>query len=83
MNIKSEVLKFFEQKSNLPGNSEKEKLNYYYLDEGLIDSMEMVEMIVHFENLFQVFFTPQDIQSDNFRTPGGLISIIENFKKSE
>ena len=81
MDIKNAVLKFFNQKGVLPGETEKDKLNCQYLESGIIDSMGIVEMITYFENLFQIRFSPSDMQSREFRTPGGLISIIERLQK--
>lgn len=81
MDIKQAVLEFFEKKGGLPGKTEEEKLDYEYLDLGIIDSMGIVEMITYYEEIFQIHFSPADMQSKEFRTPKGLISIIERLKK--
>ena len=76
--VKKTVLGFLTAKGEIPGKTEKEQLRYEYLDEGLIDSMGIVEMVLEFEKKFDIRFKPQHLQSAAFRTVGGLILMIEN-----
>ncbi len=76
MGFEDKILKFFKSKVNIPGNSKAEYLNCNYLEGGLLDSMQLVEMIVLFEDEFRIKFTTEDLQSDEFRTIGGLINIV-------
>jgi len=80
-NIDKKVLEFFKSKGKILGNSEEEYLNCNYLDIGLLDSMQLVEMIALFEDLFIVKFSTEDLQSEEFRTIGGLINIIKRHLK--
>jgi len=48
MGFEDKILKFFKSKVNIPGNSKAEYLNCNYLEGGVLDSMQLVEMIVLF-----------------------------------
>ena len=76
MDIQKEVIAFFDSKGNLSEKSESEIINSNYLEIGLIDSMELVEMIVLFEDKFKIKFSTSDLQSDEFITIGGLIKLV-------
>ena len=76
MDIQKEVIAFFNSKGNLSEKPESEIINANYLEIGLIDSMELVEMIVLFEDKFKIKFLTSDLQSDEFRTIGGLIKLV-------
>jgi acyl carrier protein len=76
MNIGKEILVFFKSKGNFSEKSENDVTNYNYLEMGLIDSMELVEMIVLFEDKFKIKFSTENLQADEFRTIGGLIKIV-------
>ena len=76
MDIQKEVIAFFDSKGNLSEKSESEIINANYLEMGLIDSMELVEMIVLFEDKFKIKFSTEELQSDEFRTIGGLIKTV-------
>lgn len=76
MNVEKIVLKFFKSKGSFPGHSNSKYLDCNYIEAGLIDSMQLVEMIVFFENEFKIKFTNKDLQSIEFRIIGGLINII-------
>lgn len=75
MNTENKILEFFKSKGTIP-QSESEQLNYNYLDTGLLDSMQLVEMIVLLEDQFKIQFSMEDLQSEEFRTIGGLINIV-------
>lgn len=76
MDLEDKILEFFKSKGSIPGNSKAEYLNCKYLEVGLVDSMQLVEMIVLFEDEFKIKFTTEDLQSNEFRTISGLINII-------
>ena len=78
MNVEKIVLEFFKSKGSLSGHSKTDYLDCNYLEAGLIDSMQLVEMIVLFENEFKIKFTSKDLQSLEFRNIGGLINIINH-----
>jgi len=80
MLVKQFVVDYLQSRGSLPQNP-KDLLKYEYLDAGLIDSMGIVEMINEFEKKFKIYFKPQDMQSMEFRTVGGLIQLIEHLQK--
>ena len=75
------VLRFFRGKGKPLGRSKQEELECRYLDSGVLDSMQMVEMVVQFEKEFGVRFSVDDMQSPEFRTIRGLIGIIGRLRK--
>ncbi len=52
-------------------------LSAAYLDEGIIDSFALVEMIATLEQQFGIKFSAAELTSHNFRTLAGVITIIE------
>lgn len=76
LDTNNKILEFFKSKGYMPSNSKNDYLACNYLETGLLDSMQLIEMIVLFEDEFKIKFTPNDLQSDEFRTIGGLINII-------
>jgi acyl carrier protein len=80
---KQAVLSFLSCKGEIPGLTEQEKFDYTYLDAGFIDSMELVELIMELESRFQIKFSAQDMQSNKFRTVGGLIGIVKDLRGTQ
>ncbi|HEV3069842.1 MAG TPA: phosphopantetheine-binding protein [Solirubrobacteraceae bacterium] len=78
--VKQAVLDFFAERAPLPGESEGEQLAVAYLDAGLISSMAIVELVVTLEDRFGVRFEPEDMQSEDFRTVGGLIEVVSRLR---
>lgn len=74
--ITQKVIALLEREEPLPVETLEEKLAYRYLDEGHIDSFAIMNFIVELEAIFDVTLSPEDTQSDAFRTPGGLVSIF-------
>jgi acyl carrier protein len=85
MDVKDTVLNFFEShaKNPIPGNTEEERLNCYYLDMGIIDSLGIVEMIMELEGKYGIYFTDDHLQSYEFQTIGGLIKLVESMIKEK
>ena len=77
MIVKSFVLTYFNSLKTLPGDNEEDWLACEYLEEGVVDSMGIVEMVAELESTFKIRFSAEDMQSDEFRTVGGLIGLIE------
>lgn len=77
MDVKETVLAFLASKNEIPGDTAAEQLDCDYLAAGVLDSMGIVEMVTDFEDTFLIRFTPEDMQSGEFRTVGGLIGLIE------
>lgn len=78
--VTSEVLKYFEEKATANGRTfdpdGADALSCPYLDEGLVDSFGLIEMIMHFETVFDMRLDGDEMQQEEFRTVGGLINIL-------
>ena len=83
MDTKETVLSFLSSKNDIPGETESDQLACEYLDQGILDSMGIIEMVVDFEKKFGIRFSPENMQSLEFRTIGGLIGIIDNLRKEQ
>ena len=57
--------------------SDKELLALLYLDEGYIDSFQLVEFIAAIEHHFKIKFSADELTSARFRTFKGVAEIIE------
>lgn len=79
MDIKAEVLRYFQEHAQTPltGQTEAEQLACAYLDAAVVDSMGLVEMIGALEAKFDIRFSSEDVQGYEFQTPGGLVALIE------
>ena len=60
-----------------PNMEEKELLGMLFIDEGYIDSFQLVEMIAELEEKFGVKFSSAELTSKQFRTFKGVLEIIE------
>lgn len=78
--IRSYVLEFINQRNPVPGETEAEQMSVAYLDIGLIDSMGLVELVAGLEDAFGVRFEPEDMQSPEFGTVGGLIAVVSRLR---
>lgn len=72
--ITSFIKKQLEKKAPLP--PDEELPSYRYLDRGHVDSIGLVKFIFEIEDEFAIEFSPEETQSDEFRTIGGLITMI-------
>ncbi len=63
-----------EKKAPLPPESALPE--YRYLDRGHVDSLGLIKFIFEIEDEFQIQLSPEDTQSDEFRTVGGLAAMI-------
>jgi acyl carrier protein len=62
----------------LPKDSEEECLSCRYLDIGLLDSLGFVEMVMELESEFNIFFSDDHLQTEEFQTIGGVVGLIES-----
>ena len=74
--ITTKVLAIIEKKKIIPLQNIEEKLDYRYLDEGHVDSFSLLNLILELESEFDIKLSAEDTESDNFRTPRGIVSII-------
>jgi acyl carrier protein len=80
--VRDAVLRFFAEHAHepLPGDDPAEQLRIAYLDEGLVDSIAIVELVVELEASYGIRFAPADLQSAEFRTIGGLVRTVERLR---
>ena len=74
----SKIVFLLEKRGPLPCENDQEKKKYRYLDEGHVDSINMIQFILEIEEQFGIELTPEDTASEKFRTVDGLIQIVEN-----
>lgn len=48
------------------------------VDEGIVDSMAMIDLVTEFEEAFDVEFTPLDMTLENFATCRAIATTIDN-----
>jgi acyl carrier protein len=76
-NIQKELLQMVRAMTRAKRMSDAKLLSLGYLDEGLIDSFQLVEMIATLEQHFNMKFSAAELTSRHFRTLAGVASIIE------
>ena len=81
--IRRIVLEYFDERADSNWADENERLTCQYLDIGIVDSLGIIEMVLFFEKEFSVNFTPAQMQSELFRTPGGLIVLLVDMIKKK
>jgi acyl carrier protein len=81
--VRQSVLAVMRARGEIPGGTEEEQLAYWYLDEGLVDSMGFVELVLELEERFGIRFAPDDMQAAEFRTVGGVIGTVERLVAEE
>tara|TARA_B100001540_G_C15704330_1_gene595373 strand:- start:467 stop:739 length:273 start_codon:yes stop_codon:yes gene_type:complete len=74
--IQKLLIKIIEKKNKIKMNSIEKKLKFRYLEEGHLDSIELINFIISLEDRFNVKFTSKDTESENFRTLEGISKII-------
>lgn len=83
MDVKKKVIEFFRAKDKTLSQDEGDILKVEYMDARIIDSMGIVQMIVEFEKTFGIRFSAGNMQSGEFRTIGGLVSVIEQLLREK
>jgi len=82
MDVSTVVLDYFCTRHAIPGSTAEDKLACEYLDGGIVDSMGIISLVIELEGMFDVQFTPEDMQSEDFRTIGGLVRVIERRREN-
>jgi D-alanine--poly(phosphoribitol) ligase subunit 2 len=72
------IISLLEKRGPIPLETDAEKLNYRYLDMAHIDSFGLNEFIMEIEDQFNITLSPEDAQSEEFRSVGGLVQLIQN-----
>ena len=74
--IQKKILKIVEKSKKIPEKKFEKKLDYWFIDKGMVDSINLIRFILEIENKFKIKLTSKDTQSDNFRTINGITKII-------
>ena len=75
--VREWVIDFFEKrKDGIPGNTLEGKLKVDFFSAGLLDSLDVVNLIVSIEQDFDVTLGPENMQDRRFCYIGGLSEII-------
>jgi acyl carrier protein len=72
--IRQFVIKSIEKKSKLPKGVDINSFNY--IDSGYVDSLGIIRFVVDIESSYDIEISDFDIESEEFRTVGGLTAII-------
>ena len=76
--IKEQVLEMLEEICE--DDVVREDLDINMKEEGLMDSLAFVEMLVRIEEIFGLSIAPTEVTYDEIDTPNKVISYIENRK---
>ena len=72
VNVEKQLIGYFKEMSDTAVDSKT-----LLLEEKVIDSMGVMELIAFIESNFGIEFTDEDLTVDNFGTLGAIISIIK------
>lgn len=74
--IRDFIIKSLQKKKKIPHDFHKDVDSFNYLQEGQIDSLELIHFIISIEEKFKFTFSEKNKESKQFRTVGGLTNII-------
>ncbi|MEK7856196.1 MAG: phosphopantetheine-binding protein [Acidobacteriota bacterium] len=74
--VREFVIKAIEKKSRLPAGCNVDTFNY--IDSGHVDSIAIIKFILELEEEFKIDIAPEEVESAEFRTIGGLVGIIKS-----
>ncbi len=72
--IRQFVIQLIEKKGKLKENADIDSFNY--IDTGYIDSIGIIKFIAEIESQYDIEISESDMESEEFRTVGGIVSII-------
>ena len=78
--IETWLKEFVERKNEISHLDDKDLLNLNLFENGLIDSMGVMNLVIELEKDFDVLFTPDDFQDRRFTSIAGLKEIIREKK---
>jgi len=77
--VEEKVLNFFRQKGiQIEEYPDVEKIRY--LDQGWLDSFDLIDFITYLESEFEIEIPPEELQRDEFRTVGGVVNTVLRLK---
>jgi len=80
MKIEREILSFISSRQTLPQMPEEVLLRVDMIGEGYLDSLGIVLMLSHLEEVFNIEFNNEEIQSPDFRSVTGIAKLIRERK---
>lgn len=75
--LTNDLLRFFDERGGLPGNSLDEQLDLPLFEAGVISSVGLVELVMYLEQRYKIELDPEELQGPDFQTCRGIIRIIE------
>ena len=72
------IISLLEKHGPIPVESDDKRMAYRFLEVAHIDSFGLNEFVMEIEDQFNVTLSPEDTQSEEFRSVGGLVELIEN-----
>lgn len=72
--VRTFVLALLEKKARLPKEFDDAS---DFIKMGIVDSVGIIKFILELESGFDIEITEEDIESDDFRTVRGLVSVID------
>lgn len=72
--VRQFVLGLIEKKAKLPKACDVDSFNY--IDSGHVDSIGIIKFVVEIESKYDIEISEADMESPEFKTVGGLVSII-------
>lgn len=76
--IFSFIISLLEKHGPIPAETDDERMAYRFLEVAHIDSFGLNEFIMEIEDQFNIVLSPEDNQSEEFRSVGGLVQLIKN-----
>jgi acyl carrier protein len=74
--IRDFILGEIERRGPLPFAKPEENLSYRFFDCGHVDSFGMLAFVARIEERFGVTLGAEELQSEQFRTVGGVVDIV-------
>lgn len=75
MEVRDIVIRELQKKTEIENVDNIDNINY--IEDGYIDSLGIIQFIVTLEETFDIEFTNEEVDSDEFKRVGDLIKIIE------
>ena len=77
--VEEKVLNFFRQKG-IRIEEYPDVGTIRYLDQGWLDSFDLIDFITYLESEFEIEIPPEELQKDEFRTIGGVVNTVLRLK---
>ena len=78
--IRATVLSYFRSVPAFAALSDTDQLQCRYLEREVLDSLGIVGLVAELESAFEIQFSMDDFQSEEFQTPAGLVALVERLK---